>query len=984
MAKHKKIKVFDNIYSSLSEEYDEKGNFLNTVLYDQFGNYSVIIKTTNPIPQFSTNVDDYYDFHNVYMNILQTLGEETSLQKQDIFVKKYFHHDYDESTEFLSKAYFDYYEGRPYVDITTYLVISQEIKKKFDKKKWESFHLKIQKVIEILKDQGLDYHVLDKKEIFEYVHRYVSLNFKDNSLSMTNFKCSDEYLKINDNRIIKGFSVIDIDDPSLPTMMKPYHNRIVNGFPIPVDLFSFFAECPNAETIVYNQFLYIPRQRPEIRRLMAKQKRHESMPDPSNRVAVEDIQKVIELVQRENKILCYCNFSFFVSMDINHVNETSSFLETRMYECGVGISKSTFNQLELFRASFPGNAFEFNPEYDRFLTLLDAAVCFMFKEYVKQSEKTPLKVYYTDRHGLPIAIDFTGKEGDIKYTDNSNFFCLGPSGSGKSFHMNSVVRQLIEQGTDVVMVDTGDSYEGICGYFNGTYISYSKEHPISMNPFKITKLEYEEGFKEKKNFLKSLIILIWKGSSAVMTGVEERVIDLLLEEYYQQYFQPFNKYTPEERKNMRTELMIEAKATGEYQQWREEVERNAPDLMDEDIDDLIEKNTSSEEKWEEPTQLDESKTTQPDNKNEDEEDAKERKRKEREQAKRLVTHMYAVIRDTAATEGEKKAANKQIMRLTPRLMEGNYLVKIDKKIDEMERDKRSVKVNSLSFNSFYEFAMQRIPTICRENKIDFERNVFKFVLKQFYKGGELEQTLNNDMDNSLFDEKFIVFEIDKIKEDKLLFPIVTLIIMDVFLQKMRLKKGRKALIIEEAWKAIASPTMAEYIKYLYKTVRKFKGIAGVVTQELNDVISSPIVKEAIISNSDIKILLDQAKFKDRYDDIAHILGLTDVERKKIFTINRLDNHEGRSYFKEVYIGRGQDGMVLGVEEPPECYMAYTTERDEKESLKIYKAYYKNDTQKAITAWVRDYKKKGCKSYLEFARMINKHNTVMELWNTTVQ
>ena len=543
------------------------------------------------------------------------------------------------------------------------------------------------------------------------------------------------------------------------------------------------------------------------------------------------------------------------------------------------------------------------------------------------------------------------------------------------FHMNSVVRQLIEQGTDVVMVDTGDSYEGICGYFDGTYISYSKEHPISMNPFKITHLEYEEGFKEKKNFLKSLIILIWKGSSAEMTGVEERVIDLLLEEYYQQYFHPFTKFTPEERKAMRTELMIEAKATGDYQQWREEVERNAPDLLQEDIDDLIERNANSDEKWEE-----EKKDT-PVDLQKDIEDVteKDKKRKERERAKRLVSHMYAVIRDSAATEGEKSTANAQIMRLTPKIMEGNYLIKIDKQIDEMERDKRAVKVTSLSFNTFYEFAMQRIPTICRENKIEFERNVFKFVLKQFYKGGELEYTLNNDMDNSLFDERFIVFEIDKIKEDKLLFPIVTLIIMDVFLQKMRLKKGRKALIIEEAWKAIASPTMAEYIKYLYKTVRKFKGIAGVVTQELNDVISSPIVKEAIISNSDIKILLDQAKFKDRYDDIAHILGLTEVERKKIFTINRLDNHEGRSYFKEVYIGRGQDGIVLGVEEPPECYMAYTTERDEKESLKIYKAYYGNNTQKAITAWVKDYKRKGCKSYLEFARMVNTHNKVMELW-----
>lgn len=192
----------------------------------------------------------------------------------------------------------------------------------------------------------------------------------------------------------------------------------------------------------------------------------------------------------------------------------------------------------------------------------------------------------------------------------------------------------------------------------------------------------------------------------------------------------------------------------------------------------------------------------------------------------------------------------------------------------MEEQKRRLKVRELSFNSYYEFAVERIPQITSLEKIDFDIHGFAAILKQFYRGGELETTLNADLDVDLFDERFIVFEIDKIKDDPVLFPIVVLIIMDVFLQKMRIKKGRKALIIEEAWKAIASPTMAEYIKYLYKTVRKFHGIAGVVTQELNDVIDSPIVKEAIINNSDVKILLDQSKFKDRYEQIAAILGLT--------------------------------------------------------------------------------------------------------------
>jgi hypothetical protein len=161
-------------------------------------------------------------------------------------------------------------------------------------------------------------------------------------------------------------------------------------------------------------------------------------------------------------------------------------------------------------------------------------------------------------------------------------------------------------------------------------------------------------------------------------------------------------------------------------------------------------------------------------------------------------------------------------------------------------------------------------------------------------------------------------------------------------------------------------------------VRKFHGIAGVVTQELNDVIDSPIVKEAIINNSDIKILLDQSKFRDRYDEISVILGLTPVQRQQIFTINNLRNHEGRNYFKEVWIARGQYSDVYGVEEPPECYWAYTTEREEKEALKIYEARY-GGIQTAITRIEEDRRKSKADTYLDFARQVNEHGKVMSLW-----
>ena len=178
----------------------------------------------------------------------------------------------------------------------------------------------------------------------------------------------------------------------------------------------------------------------------------------------------------------------------------------------------------------------------------------------------------------------------------------------------------------------------------------------------------------------------------------------------------------------------------------------------------------------------------------------------------LCALIYFVMQKMCIRD-RKERALQIIENYKKELYNNSMLIKIDKQIDHIEEQKRRLKVRELSFNSYYEFALERIPQIVAQEKIQFNIRDFAAILKQFYRGGELEMTLNSDLDVNLFDEQFIVFEIDKIKDDPVLFPIVVLIIMDVFLQKMRIKKGRKALIIEEAWKAIASPTMAEYIKY---------------------------------------------------------------------------------------------------------------------------------------------------------------------------
>jgi energy-coupling factor transporter ATP-binding protein EcfA2 len=865
----KRKRIFQDIYFS-AEETDGVG-----VLYTKTGEYSAVLKIENPVQKYSADIDSYYDFTHLFTALAQTLGEGYAIHKQDIFVRKQFASEPADGQEFLSASYFRYFKGRPYTDSLCYLTITQEAKKSrlfsFDNKKWRDFLVKIRKVHDQLHDSGVQARFLNKAEASEYVDRYFAMNFKDRTVSMTNFKADDETVSMGDKRC-KVYSLVDVDCAALPSMIRPYTNIEVNNTEMPVDLASVVDNIPDAETVVYNQVIFLPNQKRELAMLDKKKNRHASIPNPNNQMAVEDIKRVQEVIARESKQLVYTHFNMVVAVSAGaDLQKCTNHLENAFGRMGIHISKRAYNQLELFVGSFPGNCYTLNEEYDRFLTLSDAAMCLMYKERVLHSEETPLKIYYTDRQGVPVAIDITGKEGKNKLTDNSNFFCLGPSGSGKSFHINSVVRQLHEQGTDVVMVDTGNSYEGLCEYLGGKYISYTEERPITMNPFRINREEYNI---EKIDFLKNLILMIWKGSDSQIPEIEFRIVEQIIIDYYDAYFNGFTRYTDEQREVLLKNLFAAAS-------------RKNPNKPPREVDEMVRK-----------------------------------------------------------------------------------------QIEVLEARRAALKVTELSFNSFFDYSFDRLEQICTENDITtISYSTYSTMLQPFYKGGAYEKILNETVDSALFDETFIVFEVDAIKENKKLFPIVTLIIMDVFLQKMRIKKNRKVLVIEEAWKAIASPLMAEYIKFMYKTARKFWASVGVVTQEIQDIIGSEIVKEAIINNSDVVMLLDQSKFKERFDEIRKILGLTEVDCKKIFTINRLENKDGRSFFREVFIRRGTTSGVYGVEEPHECY---TTERAEKEALKLYKKELRCSHQEAIEAYCRDWDASGIGKSLPFAQKVNETGRVLNL------
>ena len=869
----KRAKIFKEIYFSV-EDIDGVG-----VLYTKTGEFSAILAMQNPVQKYCADINEYGSFSNLMTSLMATLGEGYAIHKQDILTRKNFHSCDEGNKEFLSRSYFKYFEGREYKDCTTYITITQENKKSrlfsYDGKKWKDFLVKVGKVRDQLRDRGINSKFLTAKEAKFFVDQYLAQDYTSEHVSLNNFKVGEEQIGVGERKF-KIYSLVDVDSIVLPMLVRPYTNIEVNNICMPVDLLALIDNVPEAKSVVFNQVVFLPSQKQEMSKLAKKKNRHSSLPNPSNQIAVDDITRVEELVARESKQLVHCHFNLVVTVDKDaDIQKCTNYLENAFGRIGIQISQRAYNQLELFVGSFPGNCYSMNKDYDRFLTLGDAAGCLMYKEKLPKSEDTPLKVYYTDRQGVPVAIDISGKEGKKKLTDNSNFFCLGPSGSGKSFHMNSVVRQLWEQNTDVVMVDTGNSYEGLCEYVGGKYISYTEEHPITMNPFKIQRQELNV---EKMDFLKNLVMLIWKGNAAIPSKIEELLIEQVIKEYYEAYFMGFKGYSKTQIEALHKKFLIET-----------------------------------------------------------------------------------------ATEGKPTDTNEDVEE------------RIWSKIKDMEDRRKALVVDELSFNTFFEYSTARLPYICSENRITgIDMSSYNFSMSEFYRGGTYERTLNENIDSSLFDETFIVFEIDTIKDNKTLFPLVTLIIMDVFIQKMRIKKNRKVLVIEEAWKAVASPMMAEYIKYLYKTARKFWAMVGVVTQELQDIIGSPIVKEAIINNSDITILLDQGKFKERFDDIKAVLGLTDVECSKIFTINRLENKEGRSFFREVFIRRGLVSDVYGVEEPRECYMTYTTERAEKEALKLYKEELRCSHQKAIEAYCRDWNLSGIDKSLAFAQKVNSVGHILNL------
>ena len=811
----------------------------NNCIISKFADITAAYRVTLP-ELFTLTAEEYEALHGAWLKALKVLPDYTVVHKQDFFIEeRYTAPEEGSERSFLARSYERHFNERPYLRHTCYLFVTKTTPERMRQTSASSvlcrgfivpremrdtdavtrFLEAAEQMERILNDSGL-VHVerLTETEIVGtaddagLLARYFALSDERSPVVNEDIRLDPGVMRIGDKFLtMHTLSDLDMLPQSVATDFR--YERLSTdrsdcrlSFAAPVGL---LLSCNH----VYNQVIFLDDHDETLKRLEASARNMNSLAGYSRSNAIN--REWIEMYLNEahsqglRSVRCHCNVMAWAESEAE-LKRIRNDVGSQLALMGCTPHHNTVDVPVLFWAAIPGNEADF-PAEESFYTFLDQALCLFNEETNYRSSLSPFGIKMSDRlSGIPLHLDISDLPMKRGVITNRNKFILGPSGSGKSYLTNHLVRQYWEQGAHILLVDTGNSYQGLCSLIHaktkgrdGVYFTYTEEAPIAFNPFYVEDGVYDV---EKRESLKTLLLTLWKRESEEPTRSEEVALS------------------------------------------------NAVNL---------------------------------------------------------------------------------------------YLSKL--------RTDRSIVP---SFDTFYEFVETDYRRLLEQKRVrekDFDLENFLNVLEPYYKGGEYDYLLNSDKQLDLLDKRFIVFELDNISSNRTLLPVVTLIIMETFISKMRRLKGvRKMILIEECWKALTSANMSAYIRYLFKTVRKYFGEAVVVTQEVDDIISSPIVKESIINNADCKILLDQRKYLSKFDGIQRLLGLTDKERAQILSIN-LSNDPKRLY-KEVWIGLGGvQSAVYATETSVEEYLTYTTEESEKMQVMELAEKLGGDIEAAIRQLARERK-----------------------------
>ncbi|MBB2143961.1 TraG family conjugative transposon ATPase [Pedobacter sp. LMG 31464] len=787
------------------------------------------------LPEIFTLSDrDYESYHQAWVKAIKLLPQHCVFHKQDWFCSGRYEADFGAARDsFLSRSSERFFNERECLDHSCYIFLT----KKPLGRKWSSsvysnvlrksiapaqviqkslasdFLDSVGQFVRVMEDSGFvslakltDDELTGTANIPGVLERYCFLLEEGQASVIRDIHLKDQ-IRVGD-KALELYTLSDVEDlPALCGSRINYDRYSTDRTKFSVGFASPLGQLLPCNHIL-NQYVFLGDPSVTLKRLEAKKLRLQSLSGYSRKNAIsrDSVNDFLNEAIASGRLPVKAHFNVLAwSDDASGQADLRNKVSSAMAQLDAVAKQETDGQAQIWFAGLPGNEADF-PMNDTFDTFLEQATCFFNLESNYRSSVSPFGIRLGDRlTGRPVHVDISDEPIALGVATNRNKFILGPSGSGKSFFTNHMVRSYYEQGAHVVLVDVGHSYKGLCDLVDGYYFTYSQENPIAFNPFFLSDGDVLD--TEKKESIKTLLLALWK----------------------------------KDDENFRR---------SEY-----------------------------------------------------------------------------VALSNALTL---------------------YFEHLDSRSDIFP-----------CFNTFYEFLQSEYQSVLDISKVkekDFDMAGFLYVLSPYYRGGEFDYLLNATENLDLLNERFIVFELDQVKDHPILFPVITLIIMEVFISKMRKLKGvRKVILLEEAWKAIAKEGMAEYIKYLFKTVRKHFGEAIVVTQEVEDIISSPIVKQAIINNSDCKILLDQSKYQNKFDQIQELLGLTEKEKAQILSMNKANDPKRK--YKEVFISiGGQLSKVYRTEVSLEEYLTYTTEEQEKVQVHEYARRY-GSIQKGIAALAQELRTK---------------------------
>ena len=803
-------------------------------IISKMGDFTVAFEVTKP-EVFTLSGENYEALHQAFVRALKVLPAGSVFHMQDWYVRDNYEADYEKAGDsFLSRASERFYNEREFLRHTCRIFLTRRPEGRrmptsaasglmrrslvpmelLSKEAVRDFEIHVGQFETILADSGLvtlrrlqDEELASGYKKAGVIERYCYLSEGQEGQVIRDIKFG-ETLQVGE---LHGLLFTLADPEFLPSQCAPkvrYEKYSTDKTKFPVGFAAGLGQLLYCNH-VYNQYVCVEDGPAMIKKLEAKRLRLQSLAaysrenavsrDATNAFLNEAISEQRTPVKAHFNVLAWTDREEEVKDIRNRVSAAMASMEAVPHVETIGAP-------QIWWAGIPGNAGDL-PVNETFDTFMEQAACFFSYETAYQDSISQFGIRLGDRQtGKPVHVDLSDLPMKLSWITNRNKALLGPSGSGKSFFVNHLLRSYYEQGTHIVIVDVGHSYRGLCDLVKGYYFTYSEQEPIRFNPFFIAPGDSLD--TEKKESIKTMLLALWKKSDETYNRSEYVALSNALQLFY-----------------------------------------------------------------------------------------------------------------------DRMADRKDVFPC---------------------------------FDSFYEFLRDEFVEILSKDRVkekDFDVGNFLYVLRPYYKGGEFDYLLNAKGNLDLLSQPFIVFELDNIKDHPILFPVVTIIIMEVFINKMRKLKGvRKLILIEEAWKAIAREGMAEYIKYLFKTVRKFFGEAMVVTQEVDDIISSPIVKQAVINNADCKILLDQRKYQNRFDQVQEMLGLTDKERALVMSVNKANDPTKR--YKEVFISLGSMySKVYRTEVSLEEYLAYTTEESEKVKVAEYARRY-GSMRKGIEMLAAELREKG--------------------------